>query len=84
MYRHNKIEKDGYHKKFLKYARLILKKLAHDNKILENKLFTNDFNILNKKYYLANAKYHNINYFYALIIVFIIIFKNKPTQKKNW
>lgn len=37
-------------------------KLAYDNRILENALFTKDFKILDGKYYLANAEYYNIDY----------------------
>lgn len=37
--------------------------LAYNDKILENTLFNPNFKILNKKYNLANTKYHNTNYF---------------------
>lgn len=35
---------------------------AHDDKVLEDALFEKDFIIPEKKYYLANAGYHNTNY----------------------
>ena len=36
--------------------------LAQDDKVLEDTLFKKDFIILEKKFYLANAGYHNTNY----------------------
>lgn len=34
----------------------------YDNKFLENTLFNKNFIIFEKKYYLADSGYHNINY----------------------
>lgn len=34
-------------------------RFAHDDKVLENTLFDKNFMIPNKKYYLADARYHN-------------------------
>lgn len=38
---------------------------AHDDRVLENALFNKDFCILDGKYYLADAGYHNINYLFC-------------------
>lgn len=34
----------------------------YDDKVLKDALFNKNFMILYKKYYLANARYYNINY----------------------
>lgn len=35
---------------------------AHDDKVLEDTLFEKDFMILENKYFLVDAKYHNTDY----------------------
>ena len=40
-----------------------LEKLVYNNKMLEDALFKRNFKISDKKYYLTNAKYHNMDYF---------------------
>lgn len=41
-------------------------KIIHDDNILEDILFEKDFIILEKKYYLADIRYLNTNYFLYL------------------
>ncbi len=36
--------------------------LAYDDKMLEDTLFTKDFKISNRKYFLADARYYNTDY----------------------
>lgn len=38
----------------------------YDNKILENMLFIKNLKILDRKYFLANNRYYNINYILCL------------------
>lgn len=39
-------------------------KLVYDNKVLKDISFIKDFKILDKKYYLVNIKYYNIDYLF--------------------
>lgn len=36
--------------------------LAHNDRMLEDALFTKDFQIPDRKFYLTDAKYHNMDY----------------------
>lgn len=36
--------------------------MSYDDKVLEDTLFIKDFEILNGKYYLTDARYYNIDY----------------------
>lgn len=38
----------------------------HDDRVLKDALFTRNFKIPNKKYYLTNVEYYNIDYFLYL------------------
>lgn len=44
----------------------ILVGFAHGNKVLENALFNKNYIILEKKYYWADARYHDTNYLLCL------------------
>lgn len=41
-------------------------KLIHNNKMLENALFIRNFKILDRKYYLTDTRYYNIDYLLCL------------------
>lgn len=55
----------------------------YNNKVLENVLFNKDFRILDSKYYLADIKYHNIDYLFCFYCSFKYYFKEKAVAEKK-
>lgn len=46
------------------YIWLYITKLIYNDLILKDVLFSKNFHLFNKKYYFANARYNNIEYFF--------------------
>ena len=57
--------------------------LAYDNRVLENMLFKRDFKISNRKYYLANAGYHNMDYLLCAYCNVCYNFKEQTVARKK-
>ena len=63
--------------------------LVHDSRMLEDALFTRDFKISNRKYYLADARYHNTDYFlyfYCGVCYYLkeqVAARKKPINKEE-
>lgn len=55
----------------------------HNNQILKDVLFNKDFCVLNQKYYLANARYHNTSYLFYPYYRVCYHLKEQIVVKKN-
>lgn len=55
--------------------------MAHDDKVLEDTLFIKDFEILNGKYYLTDARYYNIDY--LLCFYYDVYYYQKKGSSRN-
>lgn len=66
------------------YILAVWKKLVDNNRVLENLLFINDFKILDKKYYLTNIRYYNINnHLYLYYSIYYHLSKQAIVEKKS-